>query len=62
MSKFDKKTKDEENPLEVVLVDIKTGKSAGLSTLQKSIQNAVDDGRVSFDIIKPNVEKKENSD
>ena len=62
MSKFDKKTKDEENPIEVVLVDIKTGKSAVLSPLQKSIQNAMENGRVSFDVIKPNIDNKEKSD
>lgn len=58
MSKFDKKTKDEENPIEVVLLDVKTGKYAGLSPLQKSIKNAVDEGRVSFDVIKPNIENQ----
>jgi len=58
MSKFDKKTKDEENPIEIVLVDVKTGKSAGLSQLQKSIKNAVEENRVSFDVIKPNIEQK----
>ena len=56
MSKFDKKTKDEENPIEVVLVDIKIGKSAGLSPLQKSIREAIIEKRVSFDVIKPNIE------
>ena len=62
MSKFNKKTKDEENPIEVILVDVKTGKYAGLSPLQKSIQSAIDDGRVSFDVIKPNIDIKEKSD
>jgi len=56
MSKFDKKTKDEENPIEVVLVDIKIGKSAGLSPLQKSIREAIIEKRVSFDVIKPKIE------
>jgi|LWDU01.1.fsa_nt_gi predicted Holliday junction resolvase-like endonuclease len=56
MSKFDKKTKDEENPIEVVLVDIKIGKSATLSPLQKAIREAIIEKRVSFDVIKPNIE------
>ena len=56
MSKFDKKTKDEENPIEVVLLDIKTGKYAGLNPLQKSIKKAVEERRVSFDVIKLNIE------
>jgi len=56
MSKFDKKTKDEENPIEVVLLDIKTGKYAGLNSLQKAIKKAVEERRVSFDVIKLNIE------
>ena len=52
MSKFDKKTKDEENPIEVVLLEIKTGKYVGLIDVEKSIKNAVDDGRVSYDMIR----------
>ena len=59
MSKFDKKTKDEENPIEVVLLDIKIGKSAKLDDLEKSIKNAVEEGRVSFDVIKPNIENQD---
>jgi len=57
MSKFDKKTKDEENPIEVVLLEIKTGKKVGLTDLEKSIKNAVEDGRVSFDMIRLNVKE-----
>jgi len=62
MSKFDKKTKDEENPIEVVLLDIKTGKYAGLSPLQKSIKKAVEEKRVSFDVIEPNIEPQKESE
>ena len=51
MSKFDKTTKDEKNPIEVVLVDIKTGKSKRLSDLEKAIKIACEEGRVSFDQI-----------
>jgi len=57
MSKFDKKTKDEENPIELVLLEIKTGKKVGLTDLEKSIKKAVEDGRVSFDMIRLNVEE-----
>jgi len=56
MSKYDKKTKDEENPIEIVLLEIKTGKYVGLTDLEKSIKNAVEDGRVSFDMIRLNTE------
>ncbi len=59
MSKFDKKTKDEENPIEIVLLDVKTGKSAKLDDLQISIKNAIDSGRISFDVIKPNIENQD---
>ena len=62
MSKFDKKTKDEENPIEVVLLDIKTGKYAGLNPLQKSIKKAVEEKRVSFDVIEPNIEPQKESE
>ena len=51
MSKFDKTTKDEKNPIEVVLVDIKTGKSKRLTDLEKAIKIACEEGRVSFDQI-----------
>ena len=62
MSKYDKKTKDEENPIEIVLLEIKTGKYVGLTDLEKSIKNAVEDGRVSFDMIRQNIEIKKESE
>lgn len=37
-------------PLEVILLDIKTGKS-GLNIIQKRIREAVDDGRVQFKLL-----------
>ncbi len=58
MSKFDKKTKDE-NPIEVVLVEIKTGKNKQLTDLEKAIGEAVDANRVSFDQINLPDEKTE---
>jgi len=57
MSKYDKKTKPEDIPVDVVLVEIKTGKKVGLSNLEKAIKIAVEDGRVSFDMIRLNVEE-----
>ena len=56
MSKFNKKTKAEDIPVDVVLVEIKAGKNKTLSELEKSIQMAVEEGRVSFDVIKLNIE------
>ena len=61
MSKFDKKTKDEENPIEVVLLEIKTGKNVGLTELEESIKKSVEDGRVSFDMIRQNIEIQKES-
>jgi len=52
MSKFDK----EKIPIEVVLMDVKTGKS-GMSPLQNAIKKAIEDGRVKFDVLKPNIEQ-----
>ena len=51
MSKFDKKIKVQENPIEVVIVDIKTGKVKQLSPLEDAIKIACEEGRVSFDQI-----------
>jgi predicted Holliday junction resolvase-like endonuclease len=50
MSKFDKKRKDE-NPIEVVLVEVKTGKSKKLTDLEAAIKKAVDSKNVSFEQI-----------
>ena len=52
MSKFDKNNEDNE-PIEVVLVDVKTGKS-NLSDKQKAIRDAVEQNRVSFDVVRLN--------
>ena len=46
-----KHTKDEENPIEIVLVDIKTGKSKRLTDLEKAIKIACEEGRISFEQI-----------
>ena len=46
---------EEKQPIEVILLDVKTGKS-GLSLLQKAIKKAVEEGRVEFDVLKPRIE------
>jgi len=43
--------KDKELPIEVVLLDVKTGKS-GLNRVQRRIKDAIEDGRVSFELIR----------
>jgi predicted Holliday junction resolvase-like endonuclease len=50
MSKFDKKAKDE-NPIEIVLVEIKTGKTKKLTDLEDAIKKAIESKRVSFEQI-----------
>ncbi len=50
---FDKKKKDNE-PIEVVIVDVKTGKN-DLEPNQKAIQDAVNEKRVSFEVIRPKI-------
>jgi len=51
MSKF----KDEKLPIEVILMDVKTG-SSDLKPLQNAIKKAIEDGRVKFDVLKPSIE------
>ena len=46
--------KEEKQPIEVILLDVKTGKS-GLSPLQKAIEKAVEEGRVEFDVLRPRI-------
>ena len=53
MSKFKNK---EKVSIDVILLDVKTGLSADLSPLQKTIQQAVKDGRVKFDVLRPKIE------
>ena len=52
LSKFDNKEKRE--PIEVVLLEIKTGKK-GLDPNQNAIKKAVQEGKVTFDVIKPDI-------
>jgi len=51
MSKF--QNKDSE-PIEIILMDVKTGKS-NLEPLQKHIQKAVENGQVKFDVLKTDI-------
>jgi len=50
MTDFDKNNKDE-NPIEVVLVEIKTGKAKKLNPLEDAVKDAIDSKRVSFEQI-----------
>lgn len=45
------KAKDSEDPIEIVLLDVKTGVAA-LNGVQKMIQQAVADKRISFDTLR----------
>ena len=47
------KGEDSEDPIEIVLLDVKTGKST-LNGVQKKIEAAVAAGRISFDVLKIN--------
>ena len=63
MSEYDKKTKAEEVPIDVILVEIKSTKKAGLTEKEKAVRIAVEEGRVSFDVVRQNLEpeKKTNT-
>ena len=56
MSEYDKKTKAEEVPIDVILVEIKSTKKAGLTEKEKAVRIAVEEGRVSFDVVRQNLE------
>jgi len=58
MSEYDKKTKAEDVPIDVVLVEVKSAKKAGLTEKEKAVKIAVEEGRVSFDTIRQNIEPK----
>jgi predicted Holliday junction resolvase-like endonuclease len=47
------KGEDSEDPIEIVLPDVKAGK-AGLNTIQRKIEEAVANKRVSFDVLRVN--------
>jgi len=55
MSEYDKKTKAEDVPIDVVLVEVKSSKKAGLTEKEKAVRLAVEEGRVSFDVIRQNI-------
>ena len=56
MSEYDKKTKAEDVPIDVVLVEVKSTKNAGLTEKEKAVRIAVEEGRVSFDVVRQNIE------
>jgi hypothetical protein len=47
------KGKDSDDPIEIVLLDVKT-RNAGLSPVQKKIETAASERRVSFDVLRMN--------
>jgi hypothetical protein len=47
------KGEDSEDPIEIVLLDVKTGRST-LNGVQKKIEAAVATGRISFDVLRIN--------
>ena len=51
MSQYDKTTKALDIPIDVILIEVKTGKSKTLTEKEKAIKIACDEGRVSFDKI-----------
>jgi predicted Holliday junction resolvase-like endonuclease len=50
------------DPLEVVILEIKTGKSAGLTPAQKKIRQLIEDGMVRWDEVHQNVPGEENEE
>ena len=56
MSEYDHKTKAEDVPIDVVLVEVKSAKKAGLTQKEKAVRLAVKEGRVSFDVVRQNIE------
>jgi len=59
MSEYDKKTKAEDVPIDVVLVEVKSGKNTKLTEKEEAVRNAVKEGRVSFDVIKQNIKPQQ---
>jgi len=62
MSEYDKKTKAEDVPIDVILVEVKSTKKAGLTEKEKAVKIAVEDGRVSFDVIRQNIDPQKESE
>jgi hypothetical protein len=52
---------NEEDPIEIVLLDVKTGK-LGLNGVQKKFQAAATDNRVSFDVLRINEKAASETD
>lgn len=62
MSEYDYKTKADDVPIDVVLVEVKSTKKAGLTEKEKAIRTAVEEGRVSFDVVRQNIEPQNESE
>jgi len=62
MSEYDRKTKAEDVPIDVVLVEVKSAKKTGLSEKEKAVRIAVEEGRVSFDVVRLNIEPQKESE
>ena len=58
MSQYDKTTKALDIPIDVILIEVKTGKSKTLTEKEKAIKIACDEGRVSFDKIDIDLDKE----
>ena len=56
MSEYDSKTKAVDVPIDVVLVEVKSAKKTGLTEKEKAVRIAVEEGRVSFDVVRQNIE------
>ena len=56
MSEYDNKTKAVDVPIDIVLVEVKSAKKTGLTEKEKAIRIAVEEGRVSFDVVRQNME------
>ena len=56
MSEYDSKTKAVDVPIDVVLVEVKSAKKTGLTEKEKAVRIAVEEGRVSFDVVRQNLE------
>jgi len=61
LSEFNNKTKAGDIPIDVVLVEVKSSKKAPLTEKEKAVRIAVEEGRVSFDVIRQNIEPQKET-
>ena len=55
MSKFDKNA-EQNTPIEIEFVEVKTGKNKNLSDLEKAVQEACTTKGIPFEVLKPKIE------